>query len=72
MEPSLNEVPTKAMREEKKKLRRVFRRFDMVLYTMTAVIALNALVLFVWGQRESRKKVLYPVGEKRKKGKKES
>ncbi len=30
METSLNEDTTKAMREEKKKLRRVFRRFDMV------------------------------------------
>lgn len=46
METSLNEIPTQAMREEKKKLRRVFRRFDMVFYTVTAVIALNALGAF--------------------------
>jgi glutamate:GABA antiporter len=46
METSLNEVTTEAMREEKKKLRKVFRRFDMVFYTVTAVISLNALGAF--------------------------
>jgi amino acid transporter len=46
MESSLNDVSTTVMREEKKKLRRVFRRFDMVFYTVTAVIALNALGAF--------------------------
>src|SRR5437764_12736508 len=46
MEASLDETSTEAMREEKKKLLRVFRRFDMVFYTVTAVIALNALGAF--------------------------
>ncbi|MBV8854218.1 MAG: APC family permease, partial [Sinobacteraceae bacterium] len=46
MDTSLNEAPTQAMREEKKKLRRVFRRFDMVVFTVTAIIALNALGAF--------------------------
>lgn len=46
MEISPDEVTTQVMYEEKKKLRKVFRRFDMVVYTVTAIISLNALGAF--------------------------
>jgi glutamate:GABA antiporter len=46
METPLNEATTRATRAEKKKLRKGFRGFDMMFYTVTAVIALNALGAF--------------------------
>jgi len=46
MESHLSEVTTTAALAEKKKLRKAFRRFDMICYTVTAVIALNALGAF--------------------------
>ena len=42
----LNEVNTSTMLAEKKKLRKGFRGFDMMFYTVTGVIALNALGAF--------------------------
>jgi glutamate:GABA antiporter len=46
METPLNEATTRATREEKSKLRKGFRGFDMMFYTVTAVIGLNALGAF--------------------------
>jgi amino acid transporter len=46
METHQSEVTTTAALEEKKKLRKGFRRFDMMCYTVTAIIALNALGAF--------------------------
>ncbi len=46
METHLSEVTTTAALEEKKKLRKGFRRFDMICYTVTAIIGLNALGAF--------------------------
>ncbi len=46
MEYPLDEATTSITREEKRKLHKGFRGFDMVFYTMTAVIALNALGAF--------------------------
>jgi amino acid transporter len=46
METRFNEVTTIATLVEKKKLRKVFRRFDMICYTVVAVIGLNALGAF--------------------------
>src|SRR5215469_9574867 len=46
METHFNEVTTTATLVEKKKLRKVFRRFDMICYTVVAVIGLNALGAF--------------------------
>ena len=42
----LQEVTTTAALAEKKKLRKGFRGFDMLFYTVTAVIAINALGAF--------------------------
>src|SRR6266699_4790984 len=46
METHLSEVTTTAALEEKKKLRKGFRHFDMICYTVVAVIGLNALGAF--------------------------
>ena len=46
METRLSEVTTTAALAEKKKLRKGFRRFDMICYTVVAVIGLNALGAF--------------------------
>ncbi len=46
MEYPLDEATTRATREEKRKLRKVFRGFDMMFYTVTAVIVLNAIGAF--------------------------
>ena len=46
METHLSEVTTTAALAEKKKLRQGFRRFDMICYTVVAVIGLNALGAF--------------------------
>jgi amino acid transporter len=46
METHLSEVITTAALAEKKKLRQGFRRFDMICYTVVAVIGLNALGAF--------------------------
>ena len=46
METHLSEVTTTAALAEKKKLRKAFRRFDIICYTLTAVIVLNALGAF--------------------------
>ena len=46
METHLSEVTTTAALAEKKKLRKGFRRFDMICYTVVAVIGLNALGAF--------------------------
>jgi glutamate:GABA antiporter len=46
METHLSEVTTTAALEEKKKLRKGLRRFDMICYTVVAVIGLNALGAF--------------------------
>ena len=42
----LSEVTTLAALEEKKKLRKALRRFDMICYAVTAAIAINALGAF--------------------------
>ena len=47
METSVSEVTTTAALAEKKKLRKGFRRVDMIFFTMTAVIGLDALGAFV-------------------------
>jgi len=46
METHLSEVTTTAALTEKKKLRKGLRRFDMICYTVVAVIGLNALGAF--------------------------
>jgi len=46
METRPSEVTTTAALAEKKKLRKGFRRFDMICYTVVAVIGLNALGAF--------------------------
>jgi amino acid transporter len=46
VETQLSEVTTTAALSEKKKLRKGFRRFDMICYTVVAVIGLNALGAF--------------------------
>jgi glutamate:GABA antiporter len=46
METHLSEVTTTAALVEKKKLRKGFKRFDMICYTVVAVIGLNALGAF--------------------------
>jgi glutamate:GABA antiporter len=46
METHLSEVTTTAALAEKKKLRKGFRRFDMICYTVVSIIALNALGAF--------------------------
>jgi glutamate:GABA antiporter len=46
MEYPLDEAPTRVTREEKRKLRKGFRGFDMLFFTVTAVIVLNALGAF--------------------------
>jgi len=46
METHLREVTTTAALEEKKKLRKGFRRFDMICYTVVSIIGLNALGAF--------------------------
>jgi amino acid transporter len=46
VETHLSEVTTTAALAEKKKLRKGFRRFDMICYTVVAVIGLNALGAF--------------------------
>ena len=46
METHPSEVTTTAALAEKKKLRKGFRRFDMICYTVVAVIGLNALGAF--------------------------
>ena len=46
METHLSEVTTTAAILEKKKLRRGFRRFDMICYTVVAIVGLNALGAF--------------------------
>src|SRR5690348_15417380 len=46
METRINEVTTTAALVEKKKLRKVFKRFDMICYTVVAVIGLHALGAF--------------------------
>src|SRR5438874_4842603 len=46
METHLREVTTTAALEEKKKLRKGFRRFDMICYTVVSIIGLNALGSF--------------------------
>ena len=46
METHFSEITTTAAIAEKKKLRRGFRRFDMICYTVVAVIGLNALGAF--------------------------
>jgi glutamate:GABA antiporter len=46
METHLSEVSTTAALAEKKKLRKGFKRFDMICYTVVAVIGLNALGAF--------------------------
>jgi len=46
VETHLSEVTTTAALAEKKKLRQGFRRFDMICYTVVAVIGLNALGAF--------------------------
>jgi len=46
LETHLSEVTTTAALEEKKKLRKELRRFDMICYTVTAIIGLNALGAF--------------------------
>jgi glutamate:GABA antiporter len=46
METHFSEVTTTATLSEKKKLRKGFRRFDMICYTVVAVIGLNALGAF--------------------------
>ena len=46
METHLSEITTTAALAEKKKLRKGFRRFDMICYTVVAVIGLNALGAF--------------------------
>jgi amino acid transporter len=46
VETHLSEVTTTAALAEKKKLRKGFRRFDMMCYTVVAVIGLNALGAF--------------------------
>ncbi len=46
METQLSEVTSTAALAEKKKLRKGFRRFDMICYTVVAVIGLNALGAF--------------------------
>ena len=46
METHLREVTTTAALAEKKKLRKGIRRFDMICYTVVAVIGLNALGAF--------------------------
>jgi amino acid transporter len=46
METHLSEVTTTAALAEKKKLRKGFRHFDMICYTVVAVIGLNALGAF--------------------------
>ena len=46
METRIREVTTTAALAEKKKLRKGFRRFDMICYTVVAVIGLNALGAF--------------------------
>ncbi len=46
METCIREVTTTSALAEKKKLRRGFRRFDMICYTVVAVIGLNALGAF--------------------------
>jgi amino acid transporter len=46
MERHFSEVTTTAALAEKKKLRKGFRRFDMICYTVVAVIGLNALGAF--------------------------
>jgi glutamate:GABA antiporter len=46
VETHLSEVTTTAALAEKKKLRQGFRRFDMICFTVVAVIGLNALGAF--------------------------
>ena len=46
MEKHLREVTTTAALAEKKKLRKGFKRFDMICFTVVAVIGLNALGAF--------------------------
>ena len=46
METHLSEVTTTAALAEKKKLRKALWRFDMICYTVVAVIGLNALGAF--------------------------
>jgi glutamate:GABA antiporter len=46
METHLSEVTTTAALAEKKKLRKSFRRIDMICYTVVAIIGLNALGAF--------------------------
>lgn len=46
MEKYFREVTTTAALEEKKKLRKGFRRFDMICYTVVSIIGLNALGAF--------------------------
>lgn len=46
MEKHLIEVTTTAALAEKKKLRKGFRRFDMICYTVVSIIGLNALGAF--------------------------
>src|SRR5438034_4925137 len=46
METRPSEVTTTAALAEKKKLRKAIRRFDMICYTVVAVIGLNALGAF--------------------------
>ncbi len=46
METHLSEVTTTAALAEKKKLRKGFRRFDMICYTVVSIIALDALGAF--------------------------
>src|SRR5229473_1220165 len=43
MDTSIREVTTAAMLEEKKKLRKEFRLFDMVFYTVAAIIGIDTL-----------------------------
>jgi amino acid transporter len=46
MDTSIREVTTEAVLEEKKKLRREFNAFDMIFYTISALIGLDTLGAF--------------------------
>lgn len=49
----MREVTTQATIEEKRKLRKGFRRFDMILFTVTAIIGLNTLGNFATNAGQS-------------------
>src|ERR1700726_3048974 len=46
MSSSIREVTTEAMLEEKKKLRKEFNYFDMIFYTVAAIIGLDTIGAF--------------------------